>query len=270
MMFKQLRFELVFLMLLVVLSGCKTTSYYPLSDQIVGQLGATDVYVLVPQKQVAVKIKDSKLRRYSTGAISFAVLSIADSIVEKGRSSKAHQLAQPLIETLADIDFGDLYTQELKRQLTQSSWLNLANITLISELDKTTKEALFHSSNADAVLFLTTSYQLSHDFSSLSMNAYSELLPKNENLKHYVRDPSSYYGKSDQLHASNHLYEEYVVVDFPILDSDTAEALDISDLTSHTALFRHALMELALDAATVTSQKLFSTPLLADTEQPAS
>lgn len=250
------------LLLLILLVGCKTTSYYPLPDQIWEQMVSTDVYVLVPQKHINLEVKDSKLRRYSAGAISFAVLSIADSIIKKGRASKTRQFGRPLLDALTDVDFGHIYTAELERLLSHSSWLNVGKIMLVSELDDTTKQFLFNHSTADAVLFLDTSYQLSHDFSSLSASINSELLPKNEELKPYVRDPFSELGQNDRLHVSNHLYQEAVFLDLSIPGINKTQTHSLTNLTEHTLVFRQTLMTLALEAATITSEKLSVTPLL--------
>lgn len=245
-----------------LLAGCNITPDHPLSPHVIGKINSTDVYILIPQEEISFKIKESKLKRFGAGAISFAVLSIADTVVEKKRTTKAENFLKPLKKLLDEVDFGDIFAMTLTQSAKSNSWMNIKNVHLVTDLDEGTKASLFHRSMSDAVLFLTTSYHFDEDFNALSASALSELIPKASQLKDYAQNPTSGNAKRDALHPSNHLYRESLSFQVPLPTQSDRDEEKIDYLIANELTLRSKLIELAALTAVKTNDHLASFSLL--------
>lgn len=244
----------------LILSSCKVLSDYQLPSQLVGKIRSTDVYVFVPQEEISTQIEDSNLIKYGAGAITFAVLAIADSVVKKNRTTKAEAYAQPLKDVLMDVDFADVFLTKLENEIAKNSWLNIKNVHLVpntgAQTKEQTKEQLYHQSDSDAVLFLTTTYHFGKNFGFLSAEAMSELFPKNKLLRDFSENPHSSVGKRDLLHSDNHLYRDTVSVQVGIPGADQEEDYNAGFLANNKTLLKEKFIELASISAIQTNARI--------------
>lgn len=166
---------------LLLLGGCVASPHYPLAPEAASNLEQVDVYVGLEQREIKPTIEVS-----TAGGANFGLIgALIDASVNNSRAEGAEAMIRPVRNALLDYDFDSRIQEEIVVALQDQEWFADSPPELIkSALDESYKARLARS-ESDAVLFLTTDYSLSPDFSELEVAIRASMFPIVDGLDQY-------------------------------------------------------------------------------------
>lgn len=199
----------VLITLIVSIVGCGSTPNKYLPIAATNEIKSTDVYIVVPQKEIVAEIDRSGVAAAGGGGLLLALIDVA---VENSRATDAEELIQPVKDSLIETNFNSIFLKALQKELDVVDWMNVDNIQLITDVSETTRQDHYKNADAQTVTFINARYSLSPDFSSLKANANISMLPKDELLKKYSEKSTSKKAKKYAWHVDNNIYRDNVLV----------------------------------------------------------
>ncbi|WP_286266625.1 hypothetical protein [Thalassotalea atypica] len=199
--------------------GCGTTPNNYLPVAATNEIKTTDVYVVVPQKEIVAEVEASGVAAAGGGGLLLALIDVA---VENSRASSAEELIQPIKDSLIETDFNSLFINALKKEFDAVNWMKVDDVQLITDVTETTRQDNYDKADAETVTFINAGYSLSPDFSMLKANANISMLPKADALKKYSEKATSKKAKQYAWHNDNNIYRDNI----SILNNLVATATD--------------------------------------------
>ncbi|NMP32731.1 hypothetical protein HII17_14305 [Thalassotalea sp. M1531] len=194
---------------ITTLAACGSTPNNYLPQAATNEINSTDIYVVLPQKEIVAEIDRSSVAAAGGGGLLLALIDVA---VENSRASTAEELIQPIKDSLIETSFNKLFLDALNEEFDAVNWMKIRDVKLISDITETTVEDHYKGTDAQTVTFINTNYSLSPDFSSLKAYANLSMLPKSEELKKYSEKATSKKAKQYAWHNDNNIYRDSVIV----------------------------------------------------------
>lgn len=232
----------LFSLIALSLFGCGATPNYYLTPQTSNNIGSTDVFVTMPQKEIAAEIDQSSVAASGGGGLLFALIDVA---VENSRANTAEELIQPIKDSLVELDFNELFLTSLKTKLSTITWLNVQSVTNNLDLEEKLREKSFTDATAKTVLYIDTKYALNPNFSAFKAYANLSLIPKSAELKQYSEKPDSKGAKKYAWHVDNSLYRDNVVISEIISGTTSDKELNATHLKNNSELVKSRFVALA-------------------------
>jgi hypothetical protein len=222
--------------------GCGSTPNHYLPVAATNEIKTTDVYVVVPQKEIVAEVEASNVAAAGGGGLLFALIDVA---VENSRASTAEELIQPIKDSLIETNFNRLFLNALQSELNSMDWIKVDNVKLITDVSKTTRQDNFASANAETVTFINAGYSLSPDFSHLKANANISMLPKTDALKKYSEKATSKKAKQYAWHNDNNIYRDYVSVLNQLGNSSSDKEENAKNITKNSDDLKYKMVSIA-------------------------
>ncbi|MEZ5998651.1 MAG: hypothetical protein R3B98_08155 [Hyphomonas sp.] len=205
--------------LLASLGACATPRAYNLIDEGARPaLKTVDSILIVTSSEIETQIAGSNVSTAMGGGLLGAVI---DAGVEQAQANKAAELIVPIRDKLLDFDFGAQLESDLETELAAAGIEGMADVSLVRAIEKDFKENRVGASKADAVLFLTSSYAVTFDFSALSVSASAEMYPVNAALDAYKEKPNSDARKTD---SKDNIYRNHFAETLQVASAGNKEA----------------------------------------------
>lgn len=204
---------------IVLGAGCASQpAYKPMPAEAFPKITNTQLVVGLAQKEIRADINQSNMTGGMGGGLLWAIV---DTAVNNSRAGDAEKSIGPLRDQLLDFNFEKHFVDELSGDTAGIPWLEDKNILVLSDVSSKSYDKTFIESDKDAVLFLTTDYELTPDFSILKVTAEADLYGASADLKRLqyslykgstkIRDSNSY--KTDVM---NSLYRNRVTFSFAL------------------------------------------------------
>lgn len=168
------------LLIALLMTGCATSAYQPLTPEAKQQIRSTDTVIGVAQQEITAQINQSNVAAATGGGLLFALI---DAGINSSRSSTAEDTVRPLRDALVTYNFDNNLRSRMDDHLGTISGMGVGNVKLTKEVTDNNYNALYQASNKDAVLFTSVNYSMTVDFSTLAINANALLFPKSAGLK---------------------------------------------------------------------------------------
>lgn len=237
---------------LLMLGGCAVSPHYAMSPEAAAQLKSVDVNVGIEQREINPTITVSTMGGANFGLIG----ALIDAGVNNSRAGEAEEFIQPLRDALLDYDFDAAVLAEYGATIREVPVLAGANPVLLTGPLTESYEAALKSSEADAVLFLTTDYITSADFSEITVGLQASIFPVRAELDAF-RDSGRAPGpKANPLLLSDAMYRNVFTIKAKLpekgvgpIDNVNAWAANNGALarSAMNEAIRRAAMMLALD-----------------------
>jgi len=228
------------------LIGCGSTPNKYLPVAATNEIKTTDVYVVVPQKEIVAEIDRSSVAAAGGGGLLLALIDVA---VENSRANTAEELIQPIKDTLIETNFNSLFLSALQKEFAQLDWMKIDNVQLITDISKTTRQDNYTSADAQTVTFINARYSLSPDFSSVKGNANIAMLPKTEVLKKYSEKATSKKAKKYAWHDDNNIYRDNVAVQNKLLSTSTDKEENAKVIVQNSDNLKENVVKIATQLA---------------------
>lgn len=187
MRFRYLRISI----LLPVLFACAcgtVAPYKPLPVAAVDKLASTDVVAAIAQSEIFVFVPASNVGAATGGGLLGALI---DASITDARTTKANDASKVLRDSLLDFDFDKLLAGDLKASLSQVPQLHLGNVHVVKEVTNDGMDRALDGSNAAAVLFAATTYNVSNDGDVLFVTVSAALFPRSDELEALTKSGNS-------------------------------------------------------------------------------
>ncbi len=145
------------------------------TDAIRNQQTKPHARVLVAQMEIKSDINPSNIAAATGGGLLGGLIQAA---VDADRTKKAEAAIAPIRDQLAGFNADELAVAATRAALTQSNWLQSAELSFSKDSSLTGKTGALDSLGSDAVLFVEYSYDMSPDFSSVRLVAKMQLANK--------------------------------------------------------------------------------------------
>ncbi|MES2488949.1 MAG: hypothetical protein V4607_04090 [Pseudomonadota bacterium] len=164
----------------LLLSGCATAVYQPLTPTSREQIRSADAVIGVGQQEITAQINQSNITAATGGGLLFALI---DAGINSSRSSTAEDAVRPLRDALLSYNYDDNLRIQMNDQLGTVTGMSIGNARVTKDVTDANYNAVYQASNKDAVLITSVNYSMTADFSALTVNATPLLYPKSSGLK---------------------------------------------------------------------------------------
>ncbi len=154
---------------LFFLGGCSTPANIPMKRGGMDALNNAHMIIL-PTKQgiIGAEVEKSNVSRWSGGGLIPALIDVA---IENSRADDAEEAMKPIKEALDGVHFGEALKAALETKLQSLSWLKVAPVEVIDEVEENFVEQQFQEETKDSLIVIDPSYNLTYKFSGFKAQA---------------------------------------------------------------------------------------------------
>ena len=146
------------------------------------ELGSVDSVLMVKQSEIQSSINESNITAAGGGGLLLAVI---DAGVNANRTSTAEERIAPVRDKLIEYDFATQLEVDLERELASTGIESIADIDLVRAEEADYRQNLLSSTDADAVMFLDSSLEMSENFDTITLKSTAFMYPKSPDLYPY-------------------------------------------------------------------------------------
>lgn len=160
-------------LLSLLAAGCAPAVHVPLKAEDAGKIQGTRVRAVVVQEEINAAVQQSNIAAAGGGGL---LLGLIDAGVEAHRTSKAKTLVEPIRKEVTAYDFRARFGEALQATATTLPALKITEATTTpAPLPPNDPAAIFKDVTENAVLTLTTTYELSANFRALIVTTVAAL-----------------------------------------------------------------------------------------------
>jgi hypothetical protein len=160
-------------LVIVVMAGCASQPRHFLDPADRSPAGGRDAVVLVPQGEIKTLIVASQ-----AGAAFGLVGAIIDVSVNQHRANAAEKSITPLRTALIDYHFDQQALAATQATVSKMDWLAVHNTSFSKDVSKENTNSILDKSTSSEVLFVSYSYALSADFTTMQVDARFTISPR--------------------------------------------------------------------------------------------
>lgn len=161
---------------LLLLSGCASSNYKPLSIEDRQKISSADVCIFLNQQEVNAEIRKSTVGASMGGGLLGALIDVA---VDNHEAKSQESNLQPIRDSLIDLNFGQLLTEEIRKGAEIREWPRFREVNVFFDFTEEKLVSVIRNSTADSVLTLHPTYAFTPDFQALNVTSRTRLYGKN-------------------------------------------------------------------------------------------
>ena len=175
--------KLMMIAVAISLGACATPRAYNHIDvearPLITQLETT---LIVAQSEIG-----SEIDVYYSG--DGLIPALIDANINAKRTSKAEEFIAPVRDAMIDFDFGATLESDLINAFTTGHVDGTDRVKLVRGIDTDFKQNAVQNSEADAVMFIDASYNISANFGEMIASAVVQIFPVSPNLRPFSEKP---------------------------------------------------------------------------------
>jgi hypothetical protein len=198
----------------VLFTSCATStssapSRIPLNIEAIPHISSTDVFIGFGDDEINPS-STFRLSKYTMGGLIPALIDVLSS------NSQAKERINPVEvrEVLEGNKGKQEFTEKMKLILQEVKWLKVKEVSLANSASNNMYDVYYSLSKASSVLFITTYYFFSEDFSTLKIACSIKLFPKDEHLKSFAFSWSE--NKENSIRDENCIYKTIIELEKPL------------------------------------------------------
>lgn len=167
-------------LLTLTLTACSSLQpQHNLDPQAVTTINEVETFLVVDQDEIYADIKGSNMAAAAGGGLLFALIDMA---VESSQTSHAESSIQPIRDHLIDYDYASVLQSHINREIAGVNKVDIKEASLERAVSADLFSQRHGSSEASAVLFLSATYNMTPDFSSVITTVEALMFPNTEAL----------------------------------------------------------------------------------------